>query len=169
MEKDNKASRIGHKNRSRKKDIIAVATSEAIEDGIVYLLRYVFNDKKIPPREEIKVYQTLTEYFQHSKYTLKDTSQGSEIIITHNNYDSLKIFENKNNFGFKKFSVDKNEDSLEARIILDVPLLTKEFVILAEKNKNGNAYTCIEVSYNNRIIYNRNDSTYNKNNITAGK
>jgi len=141
-----------------KKDIMSDITQTAVEDGLI-LLGYLFNGKTIPPLIECQTYKNLKDYFQRSKYRLDKTSKGIELSIRNRKYLPLKINEEDGNYWLKKFSIEQKYDGLEAKILLDIPVISREFTIIIANNKNHGLHECIKICYNNKTIYERDTKT----------
>jgi|GEM_PF-6422926 hypothetical protein len=136
----------------KKLDIKEHIQTKAIADSIKGLCM-IFDEETPPSIKELASYKTLVEYFQNAHYSIKVTSHKSEFNIKHKKYSTVKFIKDKNN-SFSRFEIKYNGDSLEAKILLDVPVLNKEIKVIATRTKQNN-YICTSLSYNNNIIYTR--------------
>ena len=141
-------------NSRKKKNIIEEVKTGAIADGVTFIA-YLFGNKTLPEISECASYKTIMDYLQNSKYTLKETANGINMNIAHKDYITLKIASNQNNYGFKKISLEKKDDNLEAIIVLDNLVLNREFHISIDKKDAKDKYGCSAIIYGNRLIYHR--------------
>lgn len=140
--------------KQSKKDIRSEVTRLAFVDGLV-LLGHMFRGKDLPTLKECDSYKALIDYFQKSTYQVKKTSQGTELSVRNKEYSVLNIIDDNNNHWFKKISIKSGDNCLEARVTLDVPILSDEFKIVAAKNNDKRTYECIKLSYSDKIIYDK--------------
>lgn len=134
-----------------KKIGICEDVTEKVRDDSLKIAGCVEEGQKHTPIREGDAYKTLLEYFKNAEYSIKNGSGEKKLLIKHKKYSTLKLVHDKLNCCFNTFSIIYNNDSLEAKIIMEIPLVNKEFTIIATR-KNDDKYVCSQLSYNNEIV-----------------
>jgi len=135
-----------------KTNIIDHITKKAINDG-VDIICAADEGKPHPPITQCDSYKALIEYFVNAKYCIKNGCGTPKLIIKHDKYATLKIKADEGQ-QFNKFATIFTDDSLEAKIHLDVPILNKEINVTAIIDLDSkNRYSCALLSYNGHRVY----------------
>ncbi len=138
----------------KKIDIKQDIQTKAIAHGVDVICRH--NDgEPIPQLTDSEAYITISEFFQNATYSIKNGSSKNKLKIAHPKYFPLKMTENET-CQFNKSTIIFTNDSLEARMVFDFPVLNKEFIIKAIRKGNSDKYICATISYNNEIMYSKN-------------
>jgi hypothetical protein len=137
----------------KKIDIKQDIQTKAIEYGVNVICCYE-DGQPHPPLKESDAYKAISEFFQNARYSVKKhNGDKPKLLIKHDGYSTLKIVKNENTNHFAKFGVIFTDDSLEAKIVMNIPVLNKEFRITAMRKNNSNQYFCVQLSYNNDLVY----------------
>lgn len=131
-------------------------TTQIIADSLM-IFECEDEGKPHPTIRECDSYKQLVAYFQSAHYSIQTCGDKSHLIIKHNKYSRQKFTHNNNTVKFNTTSVNYNNDTLEAKIILDkdMPILDKEIKILAARKNNENNYDCVLIIFNGEMVYNK--------------
>jgi hypothetical protein len=134
----------------KKIDVIQHITTKAITDGVDIICAA---DEGRPhlPITQCDSFKALIGYLQESVYSIKNCSENPQLIVKNNGYSKLKIKIDERQ-QLNKFAVISMNDSLEAKLYLDIPILNKEIHLFATRDSK-NRYSCTLLSYDGKRVY----------------